>query len=94
MAVFHLYEIVSVRHRYPRPHWKGAVVTMSICAAYMIWIFYVHHVGQFGPLEDEMCAFTLDGLPDGSSPDRLDALVWAVTSLMPSHHASPRATQL
>ena len=47
MAVFHLYEIVSVRHRYPRPHWKGAVVTMSICAAYMIWIFYVHHVGQF-----------------------------------------------
>ncbi len=41
----------------------------------------VHHVGAFPELEDQMCTYTLDGLPDGSSPDRLDALVWALTEL-------------
>ncbi len=33
-------------------------------------------------LEDEMCDFGLGGLSGGRSPDRLDALVWAVTELM------------
>jgi len=33
-------------------------------------------------LEDEMCAFGTDGLADGHSPDRVDALVWALTDLM------------
>jgi phage terminase large subunit-like protein len=42
----------------------------------------VKHVGAFPALEDEMCAFGLDGLSSGRSPDRLDALVWAVTHLM------------
>jgi phage terminase large subunit-like protein len=32
-------------------------------------------------LEDEMCDFGLGGLSSGASPDRLDALVWAVTEL-------------
>jgi phage terminase large subunit-like protein len=32
-------------------------------------------------LEDEMADFGLDGLSGGRSPDRLDALVWAVTEL-------------
>jgi phage terminase large subunit-like protein len=41
----------------------------------------VHHVGCFRELEDEMCAFGPDGLPSGKSPDRLDALVWAITAL-------------
>ena len=40
----------------------------------------VHHVGMFGPLEDQMC--TYDGSRAGASPDRLDALVWALTELM------------
>ena len=30
-----------------------------------------------------MCDFGADGLCDGRSPDRVDALVWAVTELMP-----------
>jgi phage terminase large subunit-like protein len=39
----------------------------------------VSHVGAFPELEDEMCV----GLEEGKkSPDRLDALVWAVTDLM------------
>lgn len=39
-----------------------------------------HHVGVFPQLEEQMCFWTpLD--PD--SPDRMDALVWGVTSLIP-----------
>ncbi len=41
------------------------------------------HVGRpFTQLEDEMCDFGIDGLSSGASPDRLDALVWAVTALI------------
>lgn len=42
----------------------------------------VHHVGSFTSLEDEMCEFGPDGKVDGKSPNRLDALVWAITELM------------
>lgn len=41
----------------------------------------VSHVGRFPALEDQLCDFTTAGLSDGRSPDRLDALVWAVSSL-------------
>lgn len=41
----------------------------------------VRHAGAFPALEDEMCDFGTDGLTSGRSPDRLDALVWAVTAL-------------
>ena len=39
----------------------------------------VHHVGIFGDLEDQMCSYT--GERNQSSPDRMDALVWAITDL-------------
>ncbi len=42
----------------------------------------VAHVGVHRALEDEMAAFGFNGLADGHSPDRVDALVWAVTHLM------------
>jgi predicted phage terminase large subunit-like protein len=44
----------------------------------------VHHVGSFVQLEDQMCAFTSDfsRATAGYSPDRLDAMVWALTELM------------
>jgi phage terminase large subunit-like protein len=43
----------------------------------------VKHVGAgFAALEDEMADFGMEGLSSGASPDRLDALVWAVTELM------------
>ena len=40
----------------------------------------VHHVGDFEELEDEMCNW----VPNSGmkSPNRLDALVWAITELM------------
>ncbi len=41
----------------------------------------VCHVGAFPKLEDEMCAFGPDGMRGRASPDRLDALVWAITAL-------------
>ncbi len=42
----------------------------------------VRHVGAYPALEDEMCDFSPAGLTSGRSPDRLDALVWALTHLM------------
>jgi phage terminase large subunit-like protein len=42
----------------------------------------VKHAGPpLAALEDQMCDFGLGGLSGGASPDRLDALVWAVTEL-------------
>lgn len=42
----------------------------------------VHHVGGLGALEDEMCLMALQGFQGKGSPDRVDALVWAVTELV------------
>jgi len=39
----------------------------------------VHHVGTFPTLEDQLCLW--DAASGDISPDRLDALVWAVTQL-------------
>jgi len=51
----------------------------------------VRHAGRFAALEDQMCAF---GAPEQSgSPDRVDALVWAIAALTP-HAASPRLRRL
>lgn len=45
----------------------------------------VCHVGEFPELEDQMCSFTIDfdRNAQGYSPDRVDALVWAMTDLFP-----------
>ena len=45
----------------------------------------VRHAGEFGALEDQMCQFTtgFDRKLQGYSPDRVDALVWALTDLFP-----------
>ena len=44
----------------------------------------MHHIGTFVQLEDQMTNFTsdFDRQSAGYSPDRVDALVWAVTDLM------------
>jgi phage terminase large subunit-like protein len=48
----------------------------------------VHHQGVFPQLEDQMCNLARGGYDDaesrriGSSPDRVDALVWAITDLL------------
>lgn len=42
----------------------------------------VSHVGDFPDLEDQLCNFTAGGYVGDGSPDRADALVWALTELM------------
>ena len=44
----------------------------------------VHHIGMFADLEDQMTAFApdFDRSRAGFSPDRVDALVWALTELV------------
>ncbi len=55
----------------------------------------VKHVGtRFAALEDQMCDFGVDGLAEGRSPDRLDALVWAVTALTARALPGPRIRSL
>ncbi len=51
----------------------------------------VCHIGAFPELEDEMCNAIGDGI---KSPDRLDALVWAITELMLKRKAEPRVRVL
>lgn len=48
----------------------------------------VSHVGGFASLEDQMCAMTPSGYVGEGSPDRADALVWALTELMLEGQAS------
>lgn len=43
----------------------------------------VHHCGMFPALEDQLCTYTPD---TADSPDRLDALVWALTDTMLGVH--------
>lgn len=43
----------------------------------------VSHIGTFDKLEDQMCQMTAAGFEGNGSPDRCDALVWAMTELFP-----------
>lgn len=54
----------------------------------------VHHAGLFAALEDEMCALGPGGLESGKSPDRVDALVWAITDLALRPDAEPRVRRI
>lgn len=54
----------------------------------------VRHVGALPELEDELCDFGLGGLTSGRSPDRLDALVWALTALMLDKQGDPMIRQV
>jgi phage terminase large subunit-like protein len=52
----------------------------------------VRHAELFGALEDEMCGLIVGGAYEGPgrSPDRADALVWALTELMLGQRSEPR----
>lgn len=61
----------------------------------------VHHVGSLAALEDQMCRFTLAGYVagggsggDSKSPDRVDALVWAITELAQPSRGQPQLRSL
>jgi phage terminase large subunit-like protein len=52
----------------------------------------VRHAGQFPELEDQLCGLMAGGDYEGPgrSPDRADALVWAMTELMLGQRREPR----
>ena len=52
----------------------------------------VHHTGRFQALEDQMCSWT--GASYDASPDRLDALVWALTELAFGTKANARLRKI
>ena len=45
----------------------------------------VRHVRAFTELEDQMAAMTSEGFMGDGSPDRVDAMVWALSDLMVGH---------
>ena len=51
----------------------------------------VRHAGLFGALEDQLCGMLVGGTYEGPgrSPDRADALVWALTELMLGRRSEP-----
>jgi phage terminase large subunit-like protein len=42
----------------------------------------VRHTGAFAALEDQLTSLTTDGYVGEGSPDRADAMIWALTELM------------
>lgn len=54
----------------------------------------VKHAGRFPELEDQMCAMMPDGISQGVSPDRVDALVWAITNLALEQRVEPRVRKI
>jgi phage terminase large subunit-like protein len=56
----------------------------------------VAHVGEFPALENQLVAYdgTAASVLQGKSPDRLDALVWALTELMLTSRSNPLVRSL
>lgn len=56
----------------------------------------VRHAGHFPLLEDQLCGLMPGGTYEGPgrSPDRADALVWALTELMLGNRGDPRVLQV
>ena len=56
----------------------------------------IHHAGRFAELEDQMCHYdgASKGRGGGKSPDRMDALVWALADLFGTRRAAPRIRKL
>ncbi len=53
----------------------------------------ISHVGTFPELESQMCKMTAAGFEGDGSPDRVDALVWAFTELMPAMNQGQRTNE-
>lgn len=73
--VEHCLRTIDVRIPYRAVHASRGKQTRvePIVALYERW--RVHHVGMHPHLEDQMCSW----VPGAPSPDRTDAVVWALT---------------
>ncbi len=73
----------SVRYKGVRAIGNKTARALPIVALYEQGrVFHVHHLST---LEEQLCSF----VPGGKSPDRMDALVWALTDLMHVPQKSP-----
>lgn len=55
----------------------------------------IHHIGRFDKLEEQMIDFDPSGtVAGGKSPDRMDAMVWAVSELMGKRVSDPRIRRI
>lgn len=70
---------VDVQVRYKGVHASRGKQTRAEPISLLYEQGRVHHVGQWDSLEDEMCTY-VPGITK-KSPDRMDALVWAMTEL-------------
>ena len=71
-------------------HARRDKVTRAAPAAALYERGLVHHADVFPELEDQLCQY--DGT--GASPDRMDALVWALADLFPRTSVKPRVRKI
>ncbi|WP_316014568.1 DNA-packaging protein [Roseobacter sp. HKCCA0434] len=88
-----------LRHNSPDVAYRGVHASRSKSArAEPVAALYeqgrVVHAGAFPQLEDEMAAMMRSGYSGRGSPDRLDAMVWAVTDLMAEAERPERVPQV
>ena len=82
----------------PRTPYKAVTATRGkVVRAEPISALYeqgkVRHVGDFHELEDELVAFSTVGYMGDRSPNRADALIWALTELFPGMVKAPKKAQ-
>lgn len=53
----------------------------------------VRHVGLFPKLEDELCALSTTGYTGTGSPNRADAVIWALAEIFPGMTAGPKVVR-
>ncbi|PTX45942.1 hypothetical protein IQ03_04170 [Gemmobacter caeni] len=79
---------------HPDRPWTADMVGTGLC--YAILTFYYDREAM-AQVEDQMCRMTARGYEGRGSPDRVDALVWALTALMvepAQRQASPQVRRL
>jgi phage terminase large subunit-like protein len=73
-------------------HATRGKITRAAPAAALYEAGRIHHAGCFAELEDQMCHY--DGCRGAKSPDRMDALVWALADLFASRRGDPKIRRL
>ena len=79
--VEHVIKTVDSRPRYKEVRASRGKVVRAEPVAALYEQGRISHVGTFPELEDELCLFGPDGYVGEQSPNRADALVWALTEL-------------
>ncbi len=78
---------VAPQVAYSKVHAKRGKVLRAEPVSALYEQHRMHHLGSLAVREDQICGFTADfsAISAGYSPDRVDALVYALTELMLGH---------